>query len=70
MIKKLIEKLLGGKGEYRNFITEINRLEPELEKLGEQELKDKSNDLKKTVRENEQKLNEFGLICVAFGLVR
>ncbi|MEK7574048.1 MAG: preprotein translocase subunit SecA, partial [Patescibacteria group bacterium] len=70
MIKKLIEKLLGGKGEYRDFITEINRLESELEKLGEQELKDKSNDLKKTVRENEQKLNEFGLICLAFGLVR
>ena len=38
MIKKLIEKLLG-KGEYRDFITEINRLESELEKLGEQELK-------------------------------
>ena len=35
MIKKLIEKLLGGKGEYRDFITEINRLEPELEKIRE-----------------------------------
>ncbi|MEK7624616.1 MAG: preprotein translocase subunit SecA [Patescibacteria group bacterium] len=70
MIKKLVEKLLNGRGGYKNFITEINRLEPELEKLGEQGLKDKSNELKKTVREDEQKLNDFSLICLAFGLVR
>jgi preprotein translocase subunit SecA len=70
MIKNLIDKFLNEKGRYKNFIAEINRLEPELEKSGDQELKDKSHDLKKAVQENERALNDFNLICQAFALVR
>ncbi|MDP3052479.1 MAG: preprotein translocase subunit SecA [bacterium] len=70
MIKKLIEKFLGGKGKYKNFVAEINSLEPELEKLSGQELKEKSNYLKKIIQENEENLNDFNFICQSFALIR
>ena len=70
MIKNLIEKFLGGKGRYKNFVAEINQLEPALEKLSAQELKDKSNELRKTIRENDGNLNDSNLICQAFSLIR
>jgi len=70
MIKKLVEKFLGGKEKYKNFVAEINRLEPELQKLENQQLREKSNELKKTLQETGENLNDFNLICRAFALAR
>src|SRR3989338_4670256 len=70
MIKNLIERFLNGKERHKNFIAEINGLEPELEKLSDRELKEKSDGLKKIIQENEENLNNFNLICQSFALVR
>ncbi|MFA5083970.1 MAG: preprotein translocase subunit SecA [Candidatus Paceibacterota bacterium] len=70
MIKKLIEKFSSGKGRYKNFVAEINGLEPELEKLSNQELKEKNNVLKKSIQENEDNLNDFDFVCQSFALIR
>ncbi len=70
MIKNLIEKFLSGKGRYKNFVAEINQLESALEKLSTQELKDKSNELRKIIQENDRDLNDSDLICRAFSLIR
>ena len=70
MIKNLIEKFLSGKGKYNNFVEEINRLEPETEKLSAQELKEKSNELKKAIGNSEKSLDDFDVICRAFALAR
>jgi len=70
MIKKIIDKLFGGKGRYNNFVAGINGLEPELEKLSKQELKEKSEGLKKIIRENDENPDDFDLICQSFALVR
>jgi preprotein translocase subunit SecA len=67
MIKKLIAKFLNRKNK---FIAEINRLETEIEKLSDRELINKSEELKKNIRGDFEKLNDFNVICQAFALVR
>ena len=70
MFKKLLERFSSGKGRYENFVAEINGLESELEKLNDQELKEKSDNLKKIIQESEENLNDFNLICRGFALIR
>ena len=50
MIKNIIDKFLNKKNGNDNFVAEINKLEPELEKLTNEKLKEKSGELKKIIQ--------------------
>jgi len=61
-------KKLFGQYNYEPLIKKINFLESEIEKLSNEELKEKSLDLKKAVQEKEKSLDE--ILPEAFALVR
>ncbi|MEK7481830.1 MAG: preprotein translocase subunit SecA [Patescibacteria group bacterium] len=61
-------KKLFGKYNYEPLIKKINSLEPEIEKLSDEELKNRSLNLKKAVQKKEKGLDE--ILPEAFALVR
>src|SRR3990172_180178 len=61
-------KKLFGQYNYEPLIKKINSLESEIEKLSNEELKEKSLGLKKAIQEKEKSLDE--ILPEAFALVR
>src|SRR3989344_2232016 len=64
---RFIKKLFG-QYNYEPLIKKINSLESEIEKLSNEELKEKSLDLKKAVQKKEKNLDE--ILPEVFALVR